>query len=73
MPGEKINMERFISLGVIEEIKKRPMNEINTFFDDLEMIFSKSDFTKEEIVEVIKSFIPSFKHEEKGRNLDQKM
>lgn len=49
------------------------MNEINTFFDDLEMIFSKSDFTKEEIVEVIKSFIPTFKHEEKGRNLDQKM
>ena len=73
VPGEKINMERFISLGVIEEIKKRPMNEINTFFDDLEMIFSKSDFTKEEIVEVIKSFIPTFKHEEKGRNLDQKM
>lgn len=39
----------------------------------MERIFLKPDFTKEEVVEAIKSFIPNFEHEEKGKNLDQKM
>ena len=34
---------------------------------------SKEDFTKAQIVEAIKTFIPNFEHEEKGKNLDQKM
>jgi FlaA1/EpsC-like NDP-sugar epimerase len=73
IPGEKINMERFTSLGVIEEVEKRPMAEIEAFFNEMERIFLKPDFTKEEVVEAIKSFIPNFEHEEKGKNLDQKM
>lgn len=73
IPGEKINMERFISLGVIEEVKKRPMAEIDTFFNEMERIFAKPDFTKEEVVAAIKRFIPNFEHVEKGKNLDQKM
>lgn len=73
IPGEKNNMERFTSLGVIEEVEKRPMAEIEAFFYEMERIFLKPDFTKEEVVEAIKSFIPNFEHEEKGKNLDQKM
>ena len=73
VPGEKINMERFKALGVIEETTRRPMPEINAFFEKLEGIFHKDDFTKAEVVEVIKEFIPNFDHEEKGKNLDQKM
>ena len=72
IPGEKINMERFKALGVIEETKRRPMNEVNSFFEKLEHLFA-ADFTKEEVVNVIKEFVPNFKHEEKGKNLDQKM
>ena len=73
VPGEKINMERFSALGVVEETTRRPMPEINQFFDELEGIFAESDFTKAEIVTSIKKFIPNFEHEEKGKNLDQKM
>lgn len=73
VPGEKIDLNRFISLGVIEESKIRPINEIESFFNEIEEIFSKEDFTKEEVVQSIKKFIPNFEHEEKGRNLDQKM
>lgn len=49
------------------------MLEIDTFFNEIENIFSKSDFTKEEVVEALKRFIPNFEHEEKGKHLDQKM
>jgi FlaA1/EpsC-like NDP-sugar epimerase len=73
VPGEKINMERFMTLGVIEDTIRRPMTDIIIFFEKLEGIFHKEDFTKAEVVEAIKEFIPNFEHEEKGKNLDQKM
>ena len=72
IPGEKINMERFKTLGVVEETTRRPMDEVNAFFEKLEMLFN-DDFTKEDVVQAIKEFIPNFEHEEKGKNLDQKM
>lgn len=71
--GEEIDMERFMSLGVVCESARRPMNEVNDFFHELETIFQKDDFTKAEVVESIKKFIPNFEHEEMGKNLDQKM
>lgn len=43
------------------------------FFEKLESIFAKEDFTMAQVVDAIKRFIPSFDHEEKGKNLDQKM
>jgi len=73
VPGEKLDMRRFRSLGVIEEVARRPMSEIDGFFEEMESIFAKADFTKEEVVKAIKKFIPNFEHEEKGKNLDQKM
>jgi FlaA1/EpsC-like NDP-sugar epimerase len=73
VPGEKINMERFMALGVVEETTRRPMPEVNAFFEKLEGLFAKEDFTKAQVVEAIKEFIPNFEHEEKGKNLDQKM
>ncbi len=73
VPGEKLNMYRFKSLGVIEDVKKRPLKEVNAFFNELEVLFAQPDFTKAKIVDALESFLPSFHHEEKGKNLDQKM
>ena len=73
VPGEKVNMDRFMALGVVEETTRRNMAEVNDFFVELEGIFASPEFTKAEVVDSIKRFIPNFEHEEKGRNLDQKM
>lgn len=73
VPDEKINMNRFSALGVVEKTTRRQMSEINRLFEELEGIFAESDFTKADIVSSIKKFLPNFEHEEKGRNLDQKM
>ena len=73
VPGEKIDMSRFSGIGVIEESEHRPMAEVESFFNEMESIFADPDFTKEQVVESIKGFIPNFEHEEKGKNLDQKM
>ena len=73
VPGEKIDMQRFMSLGIVEQTVRHSMDEVNGFFEKLEGIFAKDDFTKAQVVEAIKTFIPNFNHEEKGKNLDQKM
>ena len=73
VPGEKIDMQRFQTLGVIEQTTRHDMQEVDSFFSKLEAIFMNPDFTKEQVVDAIREFIPTFEHEEKGKNLDQKM
>ena len=73
VPGEKIDMQRFQSLGVVEQTTRHNMDEVKHFFDKIEAIFEKDDFTKAQIVDAIKDFLPNFQHEETGKNLDQKM
>lgn len=73
VPGEKIDMQRFAALGVVEQTTRHDMEEVDSFFEKIEGIFAKEDFTKAQVVEAIKEFIPNFEHEEKGKNLDQKM
>ncbi len=71
--GEELNMERFSSLGVIENYPCRKMREIDGFFERMNALFGEKDFCKADVVRLLKEFIPNFEHEEKGKNLDQKM
>ena len=71
--GEKINTIRFQSLGVVEQSQRHSMSEVNQLFEQFKSIFARPDFTKADVVDAIKSFIPTFEHEEKGKNLDSKM
>lgn len=73
VPGEKIDLQRFQALGVVEQTTRHDMEEVDNFFNKLEGIFQKDDFTKAQVVDAIREFIPNFEHEEKGKNLDQKM
>lgn len=71
--GEKLDMKRFSALGVIEESSRRPQTEVNEFICRLEQIFNDDNFTKADVVSALKDFLPNFEHDEKGKNLDQKM
>lgn len=71
--GEQINLNRFKSLGVIEELKSKDIKEIEMFFDKLTRTLRQKRVEKTDIVQRIKEFIPNFAHMEKGKNLDQKM
>ena len=73
VPGEKIDIQRFQALGVVEQTTRHDIAEVNGFFEKLESIFAREDFSKAQIINAIKEFIPNFEHEEKGKNLDQKM
>lgn len=71
--GEKSDLDRFISLGVITESKHRSKIEVEAFITRLESLFSDRSFTKAQVVKCLRDFLPNFEHEEKGKNLDQKM
>lgn len=71
--GERVNMERFGALGVIEDVQAREKAEVDGFLEKLTEVLALPGVEKADIVQVMKGFIPNFEHVEKGKNLDQKM
>ena len=70
---ETLDTNTYEKLGVIKNSKIRTVKEINSFFKELENIFSTDDLKKSDVVNVLKSFLLNFDHFETGKNLDQKM
>ena len=73
VPGEHLDMERFSALGVIDSVQPRPLDELDSFLNQLTDILADRNTDKAEIVSVMQKYLPNFIHEEKGKNLDQKM
>lgn len=71
--GESVDLERFESLGVIDDSNHKSFNEVENFITRLENLFSDRNFTKADVIEIMTDFLPNFEHEEKGKNLDEKM
>ena len=65
-------MGRFLSLGVITGKEIPNKKGVEKLFRDLNQAF-ESDTTKEEIVRILKEYLPNFEHIEKGKSLDSKM
>lgn len=74
MDNEGVDETRFDSLGVITEYKSHGVDDsIYACIERLQALFSKQEYTKAEVVDVISEYLPSFHHLERGKNLDQKM
>ena len=73
VPGERVDETRFQSLGVITDSPRRSPAEVAAFLERLEALLQDPGFTKADVVAALQAFLPNFVHEEKGRNLDQKM
>lgn len=63
----------FINLGCVKNSKKRPIAEVEAIFGNLRGVFAKTDVTKEDVIEVLKEYLPNFQHIEKGKSLDSRM
>lgn len=70
---ETTDPSRFESLGVItgKEIPDKARTE--KLFTDLCIAFSQEYTTKEDIIRIMKEYLPSFEHIETGKSLDGKM
>ena len=70
---EITDMNRFLSLGVITGKQIPDKGRIETLFKELNAEFEKQDATKEEVIRIMKEYLPKFEHIEKGKSLDSKM
>lgn len=70
---EKIDMERLQSLGIVIEKEIPDKKKVNALFEKLDNAFKQEEVTKEQIVFIIKEYLPNFEHIEKGKSLDFKM
>ena len=71
--SESMDLERFASLGVIIGKQIPDRDRIEKLFTALNDAFEREQTTKEEIVGIIKEYLPNFEHIETGKSLDGKM
>ena len=64
---------KFINLGVVKNAKRRPVGEVEAIFAKLYEVFDKKGASKEDVVEVLKEYLPNFNHVSKGKSLDGRM
>lgn len=70
---ETADYDRFSSLGVIIDKTIPDKNDVNKLLNDLNQEFEKDSTTKENIVAIMKEYLPNFDHIETGKSLDSKM
>ena len=70
---ETIDWERFISLGVIKNEAVFDNEKLSGFIGRIEEMKQLKSWNKEEVLELFLEILPNFDHQEKDKNLDQKM
>lgn len=71
--SEMVDLSRMRALGIIVGKKIPDKNKINVLFDRLNGAFNRDITTKEEIVSIMREYLPEFEHIETGKSLDSKM
>jgi FlaA1/EpsC-like NDP-sugar epimerase len=70
---EDVDLDRFGSLGVVRGRASNDVAGIRATLADLRALFERPDLSKEAIVDVLATLVPTFHHVETGKSLDQKM
>lgn len=70
---ETADMDRFSSLGVITGKEIPNKNKVAALCERLNHAFATDDVSKEQIVAIMKDYLPNFEHIETGKSLDSKM
>ena len=71
--SETADYDRFSSLGVITGKEIPDKSRVEKLFKELNAAFDKESTTKEEVVAIMKDYLPNFEHIETGKSLDSKM
>jgi len=70
---DKVDLGTFKSMGVVLNANKPSYVQIEKVIKNLQLLMDGKGCDKAAIVELLKQFIPDFRHIETGKNLDQKM
>ena len=70
---ENVDFDRLHALGVVTDKEIPDKDKVNVLFDELTKAFETEETTKEEIIAIMKGYLPNFEHIETGKSLDSKM
>lgn len=71
--SETVDMNRMSALGVITNKSIPDKSKLDDLCYKLESILNKDISSKQEVITVIKDYLPNFEHIETGKSLDSKM
>lgn len=71
--SETVDMDRFRALGVVVNKDISETVRVGDLLTKLNFAFKKEEVTKEEIILIMKRYLPNFEHLEAGKSLDSKM
>lgn len=70
---ESVDLVRLKALGIVTDKEISDKNKVDVLFNELTSVFEKEETTKEEVIAIMKAYLPNFEHIETGRSLDSKM
>lgn len=70
---ETVDFDRLHALGVVTDKEIPDKDKVEVLFGELKKAFEKEETTKEEIIAIMKGYLPNFEHIETGKSLDSKM
>ena len=70
---ENVDFDRLRALGVVTDKEIPDKDKVEVLFGELKKAFEKEESTKEEIIAIMKGYLPNFEHIETGKSLDSKM
>lgn len=70
---ETLDLDRFEALGVIRDLPKKSLSDIEAMVQSMRNFFAENSMDKQALVERIATYVTDFEHIERGKNLDQKM
>ena len=70
---DEVNFNLYESIGVIENSLKISSNEIDLILKEIESLFMRQSYNKDDIIKIMNKILPNFRHIETGKSLDQKM
>lgn len=70
---ESTDLSRLNALGIVTGKKIPDKERVRNLFEQLNTAFEQEETTKEEIIAILKAYLPNFEHIETGKSLDSKM
>lgn len=71
--SEQVDTLSYRDLGVIKSALDFNSMDLDRFQNEIESMVSSGGWSKDSLVDLFQSVLPNFRHDEKGRYLDQKM
>ena len=70
---DQIDLKKFNSIGIIKNSIKPSFSDVDLIIQEIENLFKRDSYEKEDIIKVMNKLLPDFNHIETGKALDQKM